>query len=64
MSKWLNNKYLWYKSTLEKPCNKLHYCPYGQLVEEFPLAIDEAKEAIKKGLYKSVSRKPTILIVG
>ena len=21
---------------VEKPCNKLGFCPYGQLVEEFP----------------------------
>lgn len=22
---------------LSKPCNKLKYCPYGQLVEEYPV---------------------------
>jgi hypothetical protein len=30
-----------------KPCWELHYCPYGRLVEEFPLLptmLDEAKE--------------------
>lgn len=27
---------------IEKPCIKLRYCPYGQLVEEFPLrSMDE-----------------------
>jgi hypothetical protein len=35
---WLNNKII-IKSNLkkDKPCHKLGYCPYGQLVEEFPL---------------------------
>ena len=22
---------------IKKPCNKLGFCPYGQLVEEYPL---------------------------
>lgn len=22
---------------VDKPCHKLHYCPYGPLVEDFPL---------------------------
>jgi hypothetical protein len=34
MSKWVNNKYIRIKN-IEKPCHKLHYCPYGQLVEMF-----------------------------
>jgi hypothetical protein len=34
-SYWLNTKFVRYPE-LEKPCIKLHYCPYGQLVEEFP----------------------------
>ena len=38
MNLWLNNKTI-LKSNLKKikPCHKLGYCPYGQLVEEFPL---------------------------
>ena len=38
MSKWLNTKHL-VKDTsfVVKPCHKLRFCPYGQLVEEFPL---------------------------
>ena len=36
MSYWLNTKVVTYPD-LEKPCIKLRYCPYGQLVEEFPL---------------------------
>ena len=32
---WLNTKYAFYPK-LEKPCIKLKYCPYGELVEEFP----------------------------
>ena len=38
MSKWLNNKKRFYKSNeIEKPCHSCGFCPYGQLVEEFPL---------------------------
>lgn len=36
MSKWLNNHTVVHPE-LEKPCGALRYCPYGQLVEEFPL---------------------------
>ena len=35
MSYWLNNKTVFHPD-LEKPCVKLRYCPYGQLIEEFP----------------------------
>jgi len=35
-SHWLNTKIVTHPD-LEKPCIKLGYCPYGQLVEEFPL---------------------------
>jgi len=38
MSKWLNNtKRVWKASKIEVPCKRLEYCPYGQLVEAFPL---------------------------
>ena len=40
MSYWLNNKkIIWDYNTegLFKPCHELGWCPYGQLVEEFPL---------------------------
>ena len=33
---WLNNEKV-INPDIEKPCIKLRYCPYGQLVEEFPL---------------------------
>jgi len=36
MAKWLNTKTI-VNEDIEKPCVKLHYCPYGQLVEEYPL---------------------------
>jgi len=36
MSKWLNTTIVRHPE-LDKPCHKLDYCPYGQLVEEFPL---------------------------
>lgn len=36
MAKWLNTTTIINKE-IEKPCVKLHYCPYGQLVEEYPL---------------------------
>jgi len=36
-SVWLNVKHIIYPD-LEKPCKTLGYCPYGQLVEEFPFS--------------------------
>lgn len=30
------------KGLLVKPCGQLGYCPYGRLVEQFPLPCDEA----------------------
>lgn len=36
MSIWINNKKV-IDAKAEKPCHKLGWCPYGQLVEEFPL---------------------------
>ena len=36
MSKWINNKERIWKHMV-KPCRILGLCPYGQLVEEFPL---------------------------
>ena len=35
MSEWLNNK-VFVDENAVKPCGLLRYCPYGQLVEEFP----------------------------
>ena len=36
MSKWLNTtKMIWKKAV--KPCRAVGFCPYGRLVEEFPL---------------------------
>jgi hypothetical protein len=39
MSDWLNNKKIIWEDTsmVDKPCHELNFCPYGQLVEEFPL---------------------------
>ena len=44
MSIWLNNKKI-IKSNLkkDKPCHKLGYCPYGCLVEEFPIKMKSNK---------------------
>lgn len=36
VSKYLNTKIIIFKPK-ERPCHKLKYCPYGTLVEEFPL---------------------------
>ena len=39
MSEWLNNKIIvWTPKEITKPCHTYGMCPYGQLVEEFPLA--------------------------
>ena len=39
MSEWLNTEKVIHPD-LEKPCIKLGYCPYGQLVEAFPYRPD------------------------
>jgi hypothetical protein len=44
----LNNKYrLWKVGQIEKPCHKCGFCPYGQLVEEFPI-YEKAKVYARK----------------
>ena len=38
MSEWLNNRKRIHKvGEIDKPCYKCGFCPYGQLVEAFPL---------------------------
>lgn len=42
--KWLNTtKVIKRNLKLDKPCNKLGYCPYGQLVEEFKISKKRTK---------------------
>jgi len=36
-TQWLNNVFIRCKDIKLKPCEVLRYCPYGQLVEEFPI---------------------------
>lgn len=39
MSKWLNNKKrIFNPLNRVKPCRLCEYCPYGGLVEEFPIS--------------------------
>jgi hypothetical protein len=48
MSEWLNNKNRVYKAgEIERPCHKCGFCPYGQLVEEFPCNTEAAAYARK-----------------
>jgi len=52
MSKWLKGAIKSgrkYPSYLDKPCHLLGWCPYGQLVEEFPLLEAEKEYATYKG---------------
>jgi hypothetical protein len=35
------------RKLLEKPCKKLGYCPYGSLVESFPLKDERTEESCK-----------------
>lgn len=44
MSVWLNNEKIT-KPDAEKPCHKLGWCPYGELVEEFPLKEDRDEQS-------------------
>jgi len=41
-SNWLNTKIVRHPD-IEKPCVKLGYCVYGQLVEEFPISEKNTK---------------------
>jgi len=35
---WLNNTIPFYKAgEVEKPCHSCNFCPYGELVEAFPI---------------------------
>jgi len=43
VSKWLNTTEV-IDADIEKPCVKLDYCPYGQLVEEFPVPEDRPNQ--------------------
>lgn len=47
-SNWLNTEIVSHPD-IEKPCVKLDYCPYGQLVEEFPFSENELSCTIKNG---------------
>lgn len=40
MSEWLNNEKVICKEVV-KPCKLCGYCPYGQLVEEYPFSDDK-----------------------
>lgn len=46
-SPWLNNTDIRIQD-IEKPCVKLQYCPYGQLVEEYPHSFDTKTETYPK----------------
>jgi len=55
MSKWLNNKIRIHgHKKVEKPCYLCGYCPYGQLVEEFPLHEKAVKYAVKYNKYSKL----------
>jgi hypothetical protein len=45
MSDWINTKPM-YKHAV-KPCNQIGICPYGQLVEEYPLSENPTKRSCK-----------------
>ena len=48
MSKWINNKKrVWKFNQVPKPCHKLKFCPYGPLVEEYPVKIKGDKFSCK-----------------
>lgn len=45
---WLNTTHVIADTLgLDKPCHKLGYCPYGQLVEEFPISKKPTKLSCK-----------------
>lgn len=42
MSKWINNTKPIHTWGMEKLCHLLDYCPYGQLIEEYPIQENES----------------------
>lgn len=42
---WVNNELIVWKNAI-KPCKLCGFCPYGQLVEEFPVPSPSKKEAL------------------
>lgn len=54
MTKWLKGSIKSgrkFPSYVDKPCHLLGWCPYGPLVEEFPLYDAEREYAINKGWF-------------
>lgn len=53
----------WQKRTreLSKPCWELHYCPYGTIVEDFPLLPVLLKDAVEHNAYRSNCLKMGVL---
>jgi len=50
--RWLNTKHrIWKAGIIKRPCHMCGYCPYGQLVEEFPCHQEEADYAAKHNEY-------------
>lgn len=47
---WVNNEVIAFKNAI-KPCKFCGFCPYGQLVEDFPLPDISQSEAIKHNNY-------------
>ncbi|HAW59064.1 MAG TPA: hypothetical protein DCX03_08655 [Bacteroidales bacterium] len=50
--RWLNTKRrIWKAGKIERPCHACGYCPYGQLVEEFPCHQEAADYAAKHNMW-------------
>jgi hypothetical protein len=47
---WVNNEHIVFKNII-KPCRICRFCPYGQLVEDFPLPSPSRSEAIEHNNY-------------
>jgi len=47
---WVNNEHIVFKNII-KPCKLCGFCPYGQLVEDFPLPSISRSEAIAHNNY-------------
>jgi hypothetical protein len=64
--KWINNKVPLWKDVI-KPCKLCGFCPYGQLVEEYPLPpmtraemvdhIEYMKKALSEGVFDEENKK-------
>ncbi len=56
---WINNEHIVFKNAI-KPCKFCGFCPYGQLVEDFPPQLLSIYRILKIEWPKKISCKPNL----